>query len=215
MILWKLRLWLRRLRFAYDLVKTKLSESEAEAEEPNAHCDWFILPLLLPTPSVWFTIDLKRNVSSGVVSGVGRNGNVLILLSLIPSHLWPDFWFSLGHKRSYDTVPLTTPTPTPTSSLVKTSLYDLKKKKKHRSHKQRYKRDGLGVRWIRAFPFHPTPLTFPSLMFRLCCSENQIVGVESRSGGINKSQCTFPRFLIGLVLLLLLLTASIWFSLDH
>ena len=129
MILWKLRLWLRRLRFAYDLVKTKLSESEAEAEEPNAHCDWFILPLLLPTPSVWFTIDLKRNVSSGVVSGVGRNGNVLILLSLIPSHLWPDFWFSLGHKRSYDTVPLTTPTPTPTSSLVKTSLYDLKKKK--------------------------------------------------------------------------------------
>ena len=49
----------------------------------------------------------------------------------------------------------------------------------------------------------------------LMLSENQIVGVESRSGGINKSQCTFPRFLIGLVLLLLLLTPTIWFSLDH
>ena len=30
-----------------------------------------------------------------------------------------------------------------------------------------------------------------------------------------KSQCTFPRFVIGSVLLLLLLTPTIWFSLDH
>ena len=37
---------------------------------------------------IWFSLDHKRNVSDGVVSGVGRNGNVLILLTLIPSCLW-------------------------------------------------------------------------------------------------------------------------------
>ena len=43
----------------------------------------------------------------------------------------------------------------------------------------------------------------------------QIVGVGSRSGRINQSQCTFPRFVIGLDLLLPLPTPTIWFSLDH
>ena len=51
------------------------------------NCDWFILPLLLPTPTIWSSLDHKRNVSDGVVSGVGRNGNVLILLTPIPSRL--------------------------------------------------------------------------------------------------------------------------------
>ena len=55
----------------------------------------------------------------------------------------------------------------------------------------------------------------PSLTFRLWSSENQTVGVGRRSGRINQSQCTFSRFVIGLVLLLLLLTTTIWFSLDH
>ena len=55
------------------------------------------------------------------------------------------------------------------------------------------------------FHFLATPLTTPSLLFRLECSENQIVGVGS----------TFPRFVIGLVLPLLLPTPTIWFSLDH
>ena len=58
------------------------------------HCNWFILPLLLPTQTIWFSLDYKRNVSDRVVSGVGRNGNVLIVLT-----------------------PLTTPTPTPTPKL--------------------------------------------------------------------------------------------------
>ena len=31
------------------------------------HSDWLILPLLLPTPTIWFSLDHKRNVS-----GVGR-----------------------------------------------------------------------------------------------------------------------------------------------
>ena len=76
-------------------------------------------------------------------------------------------------------------------------------------------RHGIGIRRIRTFPFLPTPLMTPSLTFRLRSSENQIVGVGSRSGRINRSQCTFPRFVIGLVLLLLLPTPTIWFSLDH
>ena len=56
---------LGHLRSAYDLVKTRFSESEVEAEElnqsqrvaGNVHCDWFILPLLLPTPKIWFSLD--------------------------------------------------------------------------------------------------------------------------------------------------------------
>ena len=42
----------------YDPVKTRLSESEAETEEPTnhkaqkRHCVWFILPLLLPTTTI-------------------------------------------------------------------------------------------------------------------------------------------------------------------
>ena len=65
--------------------------------------------------------------------------------------------------------------------------------------------------------FHslPTPLTTLLLTFRLWSGENQIVGVGSRSGRIRQSECTFPCFVIGLVLLLLLLTLTIWFSLDH
>ena len=55
----------------------------------------------------------------------------------------------------------------------------------------------------------------PSLTFRLRSSENQTVGVGRRSRRINQSQCTFSRFVIGLVLLLLLLTTTIWFSVDH
>ena len=42
-----------------------------------------------------------------------------------------------------------------------------------------------------------------------------MIGVGSRSGRINQSQCTFPPFVIGLVPLLLLPTPRIWFSLDH
>ena len=75
----RFRLGLRCLHAAYDLVKTRLSESEPEAEKlnqsitkrGNMHCDWFFVPLLLPTPTIWFSLDYKRNVSDGVVSGIG------------------------------------------------------------------------------------------------------------------------------------------------
>ena len=39
------------------------------------HCDWFILALLHPTPTIWFSLDHKRYIRDGVLSGVlsGRN----------------------------------------------------------------------------------------------------------------------------------------------
>ena len=85
----------------------------------------------------------------------------------------------------------------------RTSTYDLVKIK-NRSHKC----SRIGVRRIRTFPFLPTALTTLSLTFRLWSSENQIVGVGSRSRRINQPQCMFPCF--GLVPLLLLPTPTIW-----
>ena len=91
-----------------------------------------VLLLLLPTPTIWFSLDHKRNVSDRVVSGIGT-------------------LFSLDHKL--DASLITTLTPTP--SLVKTSLksaYDVVKIK-NRSCKRSHKRDGIGVRRIKTFPF--------------------------------------------------------------
>ena len=34
------------------------------------HSDWLILPLRLPTPTIWFSLDHKRKGSEGVVSGI-------------------------------------------------------------------------------------------------------------------------------------------------
>ena len=74
-------------------MKTRFSESEAEAEEPNQAGEP-ALRLVNPSASasasdsdnLVFT-DHKRNVSERVVSGLGRNGNVLIFLTPIPSRL--------------------------------------------------------------------------------------------------------------------------------
>ena len=91
-------------------MKTGLSEVQAEAEEPkaiskrgNVHCDWFIFLLLLPTLTIWFSLDHKRNTSNGVVSGVGRK------------------WKRSDSSDSVSVV-LTTPLMTLTLSLDKTSL---------------------------------------------------------------------------------------------
>ena len=106
----RFRLQLRHLPSAYDLVKTRLSESEAEKQknQANQKASERALGLVYPSASAsdsdnLVSLDHKRKVSDGVVSGVGRNGNVLILLTPIPSRYM---------------TPLTTPTPTPSMIVV-------------------------------------------------------------------------------------------------
>ena len=48
-------------------MKTGLSKSQDRSgiikpitKRGNVHCDWFILPLLLPTPTVWFSLNRNR-----------------------------------------------------------------------------------------------------------------------------------------------------------
>ena len=59
---------------AYDPVKTRVSESEAERKNQPItilaieHCDWFILSLLLPTPTMQFLLD---RINDGIISGIG------------------------------------------------------------------------------------------------------------------------------------------------
>ena len=67
-----------------------------------------LLLLLLPTPTIWFSLDHKRNVSDGVVSGIGT-------------------LFSLDHKLNASLITTLTPTP----SLVKTD-----KTRKKQTNKQ-------------------------------------------------------------------------------
>ena len=89
------------------------------------HCDWFILLLLLPTPTIWFSLDHKRNVSDGVISGVGRkwkhtdssDSDFVALMTLLTTPIF-DFQYIISAL----TTPLTTTLTTPTPSLVKTSL---------------------------------------------------------------------------------------------
>ena len=77
--------------FVYDQVKTRLSELQAEVEElnqPQKHgnvlCDCrFILPLLLSTPTFWFSLDRKQQ-SHKLAESV-ENGNTLILPTLLPA----------------------------------------------------------------------------------------------------------------------------------
>jgi len=50
---------------AYHLVKPRLSESEAEENKPittldSRHFDGLVLPLLLPTPTIYFSLDHKQ-----------------------------------------------------------------------------------------------------------------------------------------------------------
>ena len=88
----------------------------------NEHSDWLILPLLLPTLTIWFSLDHNRNVSDGVVSGVGRkwkrsdssdSDSVALMTPLTRLQFLIVHWVISA---------LTTPLTTPTPSLVKTSL---------------------------------------------------------------------------------------------
>ena len=104
-------------------MKTRLSYSQAEVEELNQSqsrlgllCVWFILPLLLPTPTIWLSLDRIK-------SGIGRrwkrsdssDSDSVKLMTLLTTQFF-DFHKVIGTL----TTPLTISTPTP--SLVKTFL---------------------------------------------------------------------------------------------
>ena len=53
----------RRLRSSENQIVGEVSRSARTkpiTKRGNEHCDWFILPLLLPTPTIWFSLDRKR-----------------------------------------------------------------------------------------------------------------------------------------------------------
>ena len=69
------RAWLHPLRSRKNWVVGVTSRSgrtKPITKPGNMHCDWFILPLLLPTLTIWFSLDHKRNVSGRVGSKVRR-----------------------------------------------------------------------------------------------------------------------------------------------
>ena len=53
-------------------VRSRSRRTKPITKHGNVHSDWLILPFLLPTPTIWFSPDHKRNVSNRVVSRVGR-----------------------------------------------------------------------------------------------------------------------------------------------
>ena len=102
------RAWLCPLRSSENWVVGVTSRSgrtKPITKPGNVHYDWFILPLLLPTLTIWFSLDHKQNVSGEVGSKVGRKQKC-------------------SNSSDCDSVGLMTllMTPTPTLSLVKTSL---------------------------------------------------------------------------------------------
>ena len=86
-------------------METRLSESQAEAEELNQSKSvgmgivmvYIILPLLFPTPTIWFSLDRKQRSSKR-----RRTKMETILSRFYDSAYDPDLRFSQGHKRSYD-----------------------------------------------------------------------------------------------------------------
>ena len=89
----------------------------------NKHCDWFILPLLLPTPAMWFSLDRKRRChkqSQKWRKWKRSDSSDSDSVALITPLTSPIFYFYWVISTLYDPS-LTTPTP----SLVKTSLYQV------------------------------------------------------------------------------------------
>ena len=76
---------------------------------------------------------------------------------------------------------------------------------KNRSRKRSHKRDRIGVRRIRTFPFLPSALTTSSLTFKPDCRSRKQKWKDARSHAL----CDLFGFL------LLFPTPTIRFSLDH
>jgi len=101
-----LRLRFRRLRPSENQfvgVVSRSGRTKPIIKRGNEHCVWFILPLLLPTPTIWFSLDRKRRNRKRS----WKKMETLWFFRLrfrqaYDSAYDSDVWFSLGHKRSYD-----------------------------------------------------------------------------------------------------------------
>jgi len=101
-----MRLRFRRLQSSENQIVGVVSRSgrtKPITKRGNEHCDWFILPLLLLTPAIWFSVDCnrrnrKRSRKEMETFWFFR----LRFRRAYHSAYDSDFWFSLGHKRSYD-----------------------------------------------------------------------------------------------------------------
>ena len=101
-----LRLRFRRLRSSENQfvgVVSRSGRTKPIINRGNEHRDWFILPLLLPTPTIWFSLDRKRRNRKRSWKKMETFWFFrLQFRRAYDSAYDSDVWFSLGHKRSYD-----------------------------------------------------------------------------------------------------------------
>ena len=102
----RLRLRFRRLRSSENWVVgvgSRSGRAKPIQKRGNEHCDWFTLLLLLPTPTIWFSLDRKRRNRKRSRKKMETFWFFrLRFRRAYDSTYDSDFWFSLGHKRSYD-----------------------------------------------------------------------------------------------------------------
>ena len=117
------RLRLPRLRSSENWVfgvGSRSGSTKPNAKRGNVYCDWFILSLLLPTPTIWFLLNCKRRSHKRSRKKWKRSDSSdsdSIAVMTLPTTPIFDFHWVISAL----TTPLTTLTPTP--SLVKAALF--------------------------------------------------------------------------------------------
>ena len=84
-------------------VASRSGRTKPITKRVNVHYDWFILSLLLPSPTIWFSLDRKRRSHKRSLKKMETFWFFrLRFRRAYDSAYDSDFWFSLSHKRSYD-----------------------------------------------------------------------------------------------------------------
>ena len=97
------RLLLRRLRSSKNWVVGVASTSgrtKPITKRGNVHYDWFIFPLLLPSPTIWFSLDRKRRSHKRSLTKIETFWFFRLRFRRAYDSAYDcNFWFSLNHKR--------------------------------------------------------------------------------------------------------------------
>ena len=97
------RLRLRRLRSSKNWVVGVASRSgrtKPITKRGNVHYDWFIFPLLLPSPTIWFSLDRKRRSHKRSLKKMETFWFFRLRFRRAYDSAYDcNFWFSLNHKR--------------------------------------------------------------------------------------------------------------------